>query len=502
MSMKKFALIALASTAIATPAFATDIDQLMKEINALKAKVNELSKKSAAAPAAAPAAGPVVTTVKACEAQGDGFIVIPGSTTCIKLGGYMRADGYGNQVVLGNRSASEGRLPEYNLGARYRLETDVRSSTPVGTLRGYARLNFDVAMNSYGIDAARIDINQAVDSNGNGQKLFTSNSSSFPTSVAAEYAYVSLGGFSAGVQNSAFDFYNQADTEIIKSDDKGRQLGASYTASLGSGLSVTGAVENPYTRSQSASTNILKLDSPDITKELKWGLPLYPDFIAALQYSQAPLTVKLSGAVHSNNAAGSSIVTDPDTNTPLLNAGAKGSGMGYAYQGGLKYVVSPDTTVNLQGTYANGAMSYLGYGTKFTMNTDVTPKIISVPGYTGLATNADFDPQTGADQTSHGWSTMAAVNQKIGDGTLSVIGSYGEITDLSDAGTLAKRDTLGKVKQVEVNYLYKPFAGFNIKPAVGYVDVDIKSLKPADDYNVAGLSFSQFRAKLSVWRDF
>ena len=66
MLLKKFALIALASTTLAMPAYAStaEIDQLTKEINALKAKVNELSKKSVAAPAAAASSAPTFNYVK------------------------------------------------------------------------------------------------------------------------------------------------------------------------------------------------------------------------------------------------------------------------------------------------------------------------------------------------------------------------------------------------------------------------------------------------------
>jgi hypothetical protein len=459
MSFKNLALVALASTALAGPAYASnvEIDMLMKEINKLKSQVNALQKRAAEpAPSVAPAQKPVV----ACEAQGNGFFVIPGTASCLRISGYARAESSYQEVVgnpngAGVDSGSAIDASPLTFAGRLRLNTDFRSSTAMGTLRGFGRLNLNLAGNSsFGLSSST---------------GATEGSQAAPLSTAAdlEYAYVSLGGWSIGRQDSVFSFFSRADSaDLIVADDNLKILAGSYTLPIASGLSVTFALENPLQRSGTAP------------KEGEAGWATRPEIVGAVQMISGAATFKFSGASHQVVRESNGATAD-----------------GYALQGGMKYVMSPETTVWLQGTYANGAMSYLGYGISNSSAGDMsTPdeafRLIN------LATSGDFNYSADPSQSnlSSGWSALGSINQKIGSGNLALIGVYGDIENSRRGATGVE----GTVMQLEANYTYRPFEGLNIQPAVSYQRWDIEEIDGSPDYPV----YDRVGTRIRVWREF
>src|SRR6476620_9956863 len=87
-----------------------------------------------------------VEYVKVCAAYGAGFFYVPGTDTCIKIGGWVRAEyafQTGNSAVEANQG-SLGRnnridTDEYRMRARWTTSIDVRTQTEYGTLRAYTR---------------------------------------------------------------------------------------------------------------------------------------------------------------------------------------------------------------------------------------------------------------------------------------------------------------------------------------------------------------------------
>ena len=87
--------------------------------------------------------------VRVCDVYGTGFYYIPGTETCLRIGGYIRYDigvGYlGHQDVIDKEDFSDGEIERndsYYKRARFQLRVDSRSETELGTLRTYAALNF------------------------------------------------------------------------------------------------------------------------------------------------------------------------------------------------------------------------------------------------------------------------------------------------------------------------------------------------------------------------
>jgi opacity protein-like surface antigen len=71
--------------------------------------------------------------VRICDVYGVGFFYIPGTETCLKIGGYMRYE-----IRTGVDTAAG-----FTKRARFAPNFDVRSDTSIGTLRGYAEIEID-----------------------------------------------------------------------------------------------------------------------------------------------------------------------------------------------------------------------------------------------------------------------------------------------------------------------------------------------------------------------
>src|SRR5215204_6209221 len=85
-----------------------------------------------------PVKAKAVEYVRICSLYGAGFYYIPGSDTCIKLGGYLRAEMAinTNSVYTGNSSGAGGAnnrfTNAYTWRSRQDLNVDTRTATEYG----------------------------------------------------------------------------------------------------------------------------------------------------------------------------------------------------------------------------------------------------------------------------------------------------------------------------------------------------------------------------------
>ncbi|MCT8990923.1 porin [Chelativorans sp. SCAU2101] len=81
--------------------------------------------------------------VRVCDVYGAGFFYIPGTETCLKVGGLVRFEiGAHDPDEFDPRDTDHG----WNTLARAEVTLDARSETEYGTLRGYIRLRADSTM--------------------------------------------------------------------------------------------------------------------------------------------------------------------------------------------------------------------------------------------------------------------------------------------------------------------------------------------------------------------
>ena len=84
-------------------------------------------------PAAALERVPIPDPVRACPRYGPGFVEVPGSSTCIRIGGRVTAE-YG----AASRRISRDQIAGF--GSSARVSADTRTDTEYGPLRAYVRM--------------------------------------------------------------------------------------------------------------------------------------------------------------------------------------------------------------------------------------------------------------------------------------------------------------------------------------------------------------------------
>src|SRR3974390_95476 len=106
---------------------------------------------SAAGAADLPVKAKAVEYVKVCSLYGAGFYYIPGTDTCIRIGGQLRTEysffaGGSHTQNWGSTHGFQERAEDYwyNRGRVY-INTDVRQQTEYGQLRSYTVVKFELA---------------------------------------------------------------------------------------------------------------------------------------------------------------------------------------------------------------------------------------------------------------------------------------------------------------------------------------------------------------------
>ena len=130
-----------------------------------------------------------VEYVKICSIYGAGFFYIPGTDTCIKIGGWVRAEyalgetGNSHAQFIAGGGGRNNRIDSTDTRFRARtvISLDVRTQTEYGTVRAYNRFGFT-----------------ATSTDTSGGMLYT------------ERAFIQIAGFTFGKTQSYFDFVGGA----------------------------------------------------------------------------------------------------------------------------------------------------------------------------------------------------------------------------------------------------------------------------------------------------
>jgi hypothetical protein len=325
-----------------------------------------------------------VEYVRVCTAYGAGFFYIPGTDTCLRVGGrarfeyqYTSTRSYAGSTVGGDVSGYRG------LG---RLNIDARTQTPYGTLRAFVRFDIASATGGYLNSGTQQRYGQAFPALG--QDTF----GRAQQQVNVDKAFVQFAGFTAGRAASFFDFYAH-DLEFITgtsgSDVSSTNLLA-YTATFGNGFSGTISMEDPTFRRQptfATAAGATAAYNPTFanlgTNSPVTGVNTFnaagvvagtgnldvaqrnrvPDFVAALRLDQPWGSAQVSAAVHEINVGRYSGVT-AGTAAPIPDAE-----YGYGVQGGLKInapMIAKGDVLWLQAAYSEGALSYAGQPLRLT----------------------------------------------------------------------------------------------------------------------------------------
>ena len=177
--------------------------------------------------------------VKICDAYGAGFFYIPGTDTCLRVGGYVRAEYQytpAKRIVtlsaagFTNPAQVSGSMDTSGMEMRGRVELDARTQTAWGTARTFIRLRMT---NNSGIRSFTETNNATIANAGSAQ------------STTLEAASVQWAGFTFGLAPSNYGFMPgimYSSTPWTGFPNGQKQI--AYTATFGGGLSATVAIED------------------------------------------------------------------------------------------------------------------------------------------------------------------------------------------------------------------------------------------------------------------
>src|SRR6202040_1695789 len=207
-----------------------------------------------------PVKGKAVEYVRICSLYGAGFWYIPGTDTCMKLGGYLRVDTTFNGSLY-DQPAWSGDLGQQN---RYRdyfasrsrmaLTVDTRTATEYGVVRTFGQADF-----------------QFTTFNNNNVNPLTLGTTPTATGVfnlpgegytAVEYVFIQFAGFTFGKSSSAYatpwNGYPGNNTSFLigGNDSVTGVNNIQYTAQFGNGVSGTIGLDDPSAFNRTAIYNL------------------------------------------------------------------------------------------------------------------------------------------------------------------------------------------------------------------------------------------------------
>jgi Porin subfamily len=303
-----------------------------------------------AAPAAdMPLKAKPVQYVKICTLYGDGYYYIPGTDTCIRIGGYVREDlawnaaGGRTPAYSGTQGAQDRTVSAFSSRVRATIAMDTRTQTTYGTLRTLTSLKFQNQNQSESFNVQR--------------------------------AFLQWAGFSFGRMQSFSDVFSLNESWNIEQQQTGSETGPdgvnaiAYTFDLGAGGSLNIGADERRTKS---------LTNLSVTSALKVGAEptdfhqgeTWPDAYINLRVDQDWGFAGLTGGIHNVNAtyygaagtgpfAGANVCPQPLT----TQCGHPDDKVGFFVMAGgeLKLpMLGPGDRIGADVRYGQGASAYTG----------------------------------------------------------------------------------------------------------------------------------------------
>jgi hypothetical protein len=385
-----------------------------------------------------------VEYVKTCPQYGAGFFVVPGTTSCLKIIGRVRVDYIFNNALTRGADRNTFRARGY-------FGYDHRTATEYGLLRTYVR-------------------------------GFIGRDNAGAYAPVLEYAFIQFGGLTVGRITPVFEhgysnlfngsgaFGGYSDIAYVNS--------FGYTFQFGGGFSATVALDAANERRTAiAGAGPAVVGPPAFAAQTYFGQSM-PDIVASLDYAGSWGSAKLAGAIHqvgvTHYTAGAGSYAAASTK------------YGWAITAAAKInlpMISRGSNIWLNGTYAEGASSYAGWGSgtigSFAFaasDATLVGEAAGVPGSLRL---------TKTMALSGGLEVFATPSVRLG-----VYGTYATHDPFGPANTLTAYSVWGQAA-------WLPTAGFLIGAEVGYVGV-----RGSTGLIPAGTDKSQVVGRVRFQRDF
>lgn len=270
-----------------------------------------------------PVKAKAVEYVRICSLYGAGFFYIPGTDTCIKLGGYLRVDTtfnggiYDQPAWSGNLGAGDRFVDSINSRSRMALTIDTRTATEYGVVRTFGQGDFQ--FNNFGTQSG------ATASSGPGNGIGsagTSGNTGFVTAgqlsglngsllnnpgggyVAVEMVFIQFAGFTFGKSASAYaspwhGYPGNNTSFLIGGHDTVTGVNnIQYSAQFGNGVSGTIGLDDPTVFNRTALYNLSQGISGNGLGTTAYSGFVVPDVVGNIRVDQAWGLFQVSAALH------------------------------------------------------------------------------------------------------------------------------------------------------------------------------------------------------------
>ncbi|MBV9459471.1 MAG: porin [Bradyrhizobium sp.] len=258
-----------------------------------------------------PVKAKAIEYVRVCSLYGAGFWYIPGTDTCIRIGGYLRADvtfdgsaSHGDPAWSGDSGQRNRYFDDFIARSRMVLQVDTRTATEYGVVRTFGHLQFQFnnfgtanpSAGTFGISLPGGLSGSTLNGEGGGYAL-------------AEYLFIQFAGFTFGRSASAYATPWQGFPSNISSFLMGGQnsdIGVNniqYTAQFGNGVSGTIGLEDPSVQDRTSIFNLSTGLNAVGTTGYAYGGTHSPDINGNIRVDQAWGLFQISAAAHEVDAS-------------------------------------------------------------------------------------------------------------------------------------------------------------------------------------------------------
>lgn len=330
-----------------------------------------------------------VEYVRICSTHGNGFFYIPGTETCLRVGGRVRAE----YLYVEPIDRSQDTI---GFRARGRINLDARTATAYGLLRTYARFELTHNTGAYGGDTAQV-----------------------------KQAFVQFGGLTAG---RAVSFFTDPDLpapnfgDLRFDDPSNAEVNLfAYTFSFGNGFSATVSLEDGTERRVNNELDfpLFGVGSPTpvfAPIPFTYGGERIPDVVANIRYTGTWGGAQLSAALHQIRDVTAGLTTVDGVLVPVINPitdlpypAHADTDYGFAIAANayanLPFLGSGDTGW-ISATYTDGAVGYINAG----QAASISNAFISAGPLAMPFADAFVDPFTGDFKTNKAYGIAGGIN--------------------------------------------------------------------------------------------
>ena len=402
-----------------------------------------------------------VEYVRICSLYGAGFFYIPDTDTCIRLGGYLRADTTFNGTAHGTPAwngdlGQQNRYRDYFYArSRMALTVDTRTATEYGEVRTFGQADFQFTTLGSSRNPNVLNTNL-----GSNSQLLDTPGGGY---VAVEYLFIQFAGFTFGKSSSAYStpwngFPGNINSNLLGGNNTDTGVNnIQYTAEFGNGVSGSIGLDDPtvWNRTTVNNLSIPGAIGADGTGSSAYGGTHAPDIVGRIRVDQAWGLFQISGAAHLVNASYNTLGASAAP-TPLSEiSGHPDDKWGGSVMAGLQIKdlpTGPGDDIKLDVSYAKGTtrnvIATSGASPSFAMFDSSGFGYQSV-GF-GATTDAVYLPGAGGTnglQLTSAWGVRGAFNHNWDPyWSTSLFGSYSSVRydggsndNLTGAGTTSAK---------------------------------------------------------------